>query len=294
MDNVGKKILTLCVVLALAVTAVLSFYHTIVAPPVEIPPVNSHQTKFMELVAHISNTSTSETNDSLVNALNDKLKLYKSEALMTPEENKIMVDGLISTYAPVFIEQSMNKFNQSAWYSKDHKQMEKMIKLMKSLNASVSTNAIEPYNQPLQNIKAIIRDYRGAMSLVNNIKFVSVSDANTKISKARNYRSMTPLNNCASLKKKLDNFPANMGVAHYNRVETRVNNLRNYRSIGRDEFNNNSNSVNAAISEYSNNKHNYGSSPKSEVTLRDAASSIYYQAQEYYNSGNRQSYNWSW
>ena len=294
MNNVGKKILILCAVLALAITAVLSFYHTIVAPPVEIPPVNSHQAKFMELVAQISNTATSETNDSLVNALSDKLKLYESEALIAAEENRAMVDGLIATYAPVFVEQSMSKFNQASWYSKDHRKMEAMIKLMKSLNASVSTNAIEPYNQPLQNIKAIIRDYRGAMSLVNNIKFVSVSDANTKISKARNYRSMTPLNNCASLKKKLDNFPANMGVAHYDRVEARVNNLRNYRSMSRDEFDSNSHSVNSAISDYANNKSNYGSSPKNETTLRDAATSIYYQAQEYYNSGSRQSYNWSW
>lgn len=292
MNNVGKKILILCAVLALAITAVLSFYHTIVAPPVEIPPVNSHQAKFMELVAQISNTATSETNDSLVNALSDKLKLYESEALIAIEENKAMVDGLIATYAPVFIEQSMDKFNQSVWYSKDHRKMETMIKLMKSLNASVSTTAIEPYNESLQNIKAIIRDYRGAQSLVKSIKFVNVSDANTKISKARNYRSMSPLNNCASLKKKLDNFPENMGLAHYNKLESRVNNLRNYRSMSRDEFNNNQNSVASAIDAYADNKSNYGLNPKSESTLRETASSIYSQAYEYYNQGN-QSY-WSW
>lgn len=294
MNNVGKKILTICVVLALAVTAVLSFYHTIVAPPVEIPPVNSHQAKFLELVAQISTSSTTATNDSLVNVLNDKLKLYKSESLINVEENKAMVNGLISTYAPVFIEQSMNKFNQSVWYSKDHKQMEKMIKLMKAINASVPTNVIDSYNPSLLHIKDIIRNYRNAWSLVNKLQFVSVSDANTKISKARSYlNSSSPITNCESLRKKLQNFPSNMGTAHYRKLEARVNNLRNYRSMSRNEFNNNSSSVNSAINDYANNRYNYGHSPD-ESTLRNDASSIYSQAQNYYNSSSSQSNYWSW
>lgn len=86
--------------------------------------------------------------------------------------------------------------------------------------------------------------------------FYSVSDANTKIQNAEKYRTMDPLSNCTDLTNKLAAVKSNIGNSHYYQVESKVNEMANYRNMTEETFNALMSTTNSKIKEYDNNRSN--------------------------------------
>lgn len=284
MSNTAKKILLLATATVLAVAGILMFYPTIVAPPDGVPTENLHIKDISSSLNGFSAQHTYAYNDSVYNTVTDKIKLYRRESFLTEAETDYQVKSFVQKYIPVFVELCYKKFNASTWRESDHKDMRKRIKQLKALTVdNGSTKVVNgSFLTDLGNIEGILDTYNEAKKVAAYSSFVTVSDANNKITKAENYRNTPYIKNCAELVNKLAAVKVNIGKSHYAYVEGQINSLRNYRNMSEEEFRSLANVINGKIQEYENNKSKYGTSANDPKTLRDKAGTFYTEAMSYY------------
>ena len=290
MNNTGKKILILGIVIAIAIAGILAFYPTIVAPPTDVPVNNLHKSSLETNLNGFSDKENTIFNDSIYNVVVDKLAMYKSEGFMTEEEIDYQTKALVQKYLPIFKELSHAKFRASTWYEFDHKAMLERIAHLRTLKVDYGeTSAVTgSYEMDLRTIEQIISNYKEAKKIATYSTFYSVNDANRKIQNAEKYRTMDPLSNCKDLTNKLVAVKSNIGNSHYYQVESKVNEMANYQNMVESSFNSLMSSVNGSIREYDNNCHNYGSSAKTTNELKKEANGYYLKAREYYANMNRE------
>ena len=284
MKNTGKKILILGIVIALAIAGILAFYPTIVAPPVDVPINNLHKSSLEANINGFSETENTAYNDSIYNIVVDKLALYKSEGFMTEDEVDYQTKALVQKYLPIFTKLSNAKFRASTWRESDHKAMLERIAHLRTLKVDYGeTNAVAgSYENDLRKIEQIISNYKEAKKVATYSIFHSVKDANTKIQSAENYRTMDPLSNCTDLTNKLASVKSNIGSSHYYQVESKVNEMANYRNMTEQSFNSLMSEANSKIQEYDNNKSKYGYGAKTTDVLKQKAAEYYRNAREFY------------
>lgn len=284
MSNTAKKILILTTVMILAVAGILVFYPTIVAPPGAVTAENLHIKDISSTLNGFSAQQTYVYNDSVYVTVTDKIELYRKESFLTGEEIDYQVKSLVQKYIPIFVELCYKKFNASAWRESDHTAIRKRINELKRLTVDGGRTKVVTgsYLTDLVNIEGIIDTYYEAKKAAALSSFVSVSDANSKITKAENYRNSPYIKNCTELVNKLAAVKVNIGNSHYFYVERQVATLRNYRNMTKDEFRSQVNAVNNKIQEYENNKSKYGSSAKVTKVLKDTAAELYREAMAYY------------
>lgn len=284
MKNTGKKILILGIVIAFAIAGILAFYPTIVAPPVDVPVNNLHKSSLEANINGFSETENTAFNDSIYNVVVDKLALYKSEAFMTDEEIDYQTKALVQKYLPIFTKLSHAKFRASTWRESDHKAMLERIAHLRTLKVDYGeTSAVAgSYETDLRRIEQIISNYKEAKKVATYSTFYSVSDANTKIQNAERYRIMDPLSNCTDLTNKLAAVKSNIGNSHYYQVESKVNEMANYRNMTEESFNSLMSAANSKIQEYDNNKSKYGYGAKTTDALKQKAAEYYRNAKEFY------------
>ena len=284
MKNTGKKILILGIVIAFAIAGILAFYPTIVAPPVDVPINNLHKSSLEANINGFSETENTAYNDSIYNIVVDKLALYKSEGFMTEDEVDYQTKALVQKYLPIFTKLSNAKFRASTWRESDHKAMLERIAHLRTLKVDYGeTNAVAgSYENDLRKIEQIISNYKEAKKVATYSIFHSVKDANTKIQSAENYRTMDPLSSCTDLTNKLASVKSNIGSSHYYQVESKVNEMANYRNMTEQSFNSLMSEANSKIQEYDNNKSKYGYGAKTTDVLKQKAAEYYRNAREFY------------
>lgn len=285
MNNTGKKILILGTVIAIAIAGILVFYPTIVAPPVDVPVNNLHKSSLEANINGFSDVENTTFNDSIYKVVVDKLVMYKSEGFMSEEEIDYQTKALVQKYLPIFIKLSNSKFRASSWQESDHTAMLNRITHLRTLKVDYGeTNAVTgTYESELRRIEQIISNYREAKSVANYSTFHSVSDANTKIQSAERYKTMEPLSYCTELTNRLANVKSNIGNSHYQQVESKVNEMANYRYMEESSFNSLVSVVNSKITEYDTNRSWYGYNAKTTETLKEKAAEYYRTAREFYN-----------
>lgn len=284
MNNTGKKILILGIVIAIAIAGILAFYPTIVAPPTDVPVNNLHKSSLEANINGFSDTENTIFNDSIYNVVVDKLGMYKSEGFMTEEEIDYQTKALVQKYLPIFTKLSHAKFRASTWRESDHKAMLNRIAHLRTLKVDYGeTSAVAgSYETDLRRIEQIISNYKEAKKVASYSTFYSVSDANTKIQNAEKYRTMDPLSNCTDLTNKLAAVKSNIGNSHYYQVESKVNEMANYRNMTEEAFNSLMSTANSKIQEYDNNRSKYGYNAKTTDALKQKAAEYYRSAKEFY------------
>lgn len=284
MNNTGKKILILGIVIAIAIAGILAFYPTIVAPPTDVPVNNLHKSSLEANINGFSDTENTIFNDSIYNVVVDKLGMYKSEGFMTEEEIDYQTKALVQKYLPIFTKLSHAKFRASTWRESDHKAMLNRIAHLRTLKVDYGeTSAVAgSYETDLRRIEQIISNYKEAKKVASYSTFHSVSDANTKIQNAEKYRTMDYLSNCTDLTNKLAAVKSNIGNSHYYQVESKVNEMANYRNMTEDAFNSLMSTANSKIQEYDNNRSKYGYNAKTTESLKQKAAEYYRNAKEFF------------
>ena len=284
MNNTGKKILILGIVIAIAIAGILAFYPTIVAPPTDVPVNNLHKSSLEANINGFSDTENTIFNDSIYNVVVDKLGMYKSEGFMTEEEIDYQTKALVQKYLPIFTKLSHAKFRASTWRESDHKDMLNRIAHLRTLKVDYGeTCAVAgSYETDLRRIEQIISNYKEAKKVASYSTFYSVSDANTKIQNAEKYRTMEPLSNCTDLTNKLAAVKSNIGNSHYYQVESKVNEMANYRNMTEDAFNSLMSTANSKIQEYDSNRSKYGYNAKTTDALKQKAAEYYRSAKEFF------------
>lgn len=284
MNNTGKKILILGIVIAIAIAGILAFYPTIVAPPTDVPVNNLHKSSLEANINGFSDTENTIFNDSIYNVVVDKLGMYKSEGFMTEEEIDYQTKALVQKYLPIFTKLSHAKFRASTWRESDHKDMLNRIAHLRTLKVDYGeTCAVAgSYETDLRRIEQIISNYKEAKKVASYSTFYSVSDANTKIQNAEKFRTMDPLSNCTDLTNKLAAVKSNIGNSHYYQVESKVNEMANYRNMTEDAFNSLMSTANSKIQEYDSNRSKYGYNAKTTDALKQKAAEYYRSAKEFF------------
>lgn len=284
MKNTGKKIFILGIVIAIAIAGILAFYPKIVAPPKDVPVNNLHKSSLEANINEFSDVENTTFNDSIYNVVVEKLVIYKSEEFMTEEEIDYQTRALVHKYIPIFTKLSNAKFRASTWRESDHKAMLNRIAHLRTLKVDYGeTSAVTgSYEADLRRIEQIISNYKEAKNVATYSTFYSVSDANTKIQNAEKYRTMDPLSNCADLTNKLALVKSNIGNSHYRQVESKVNEMANYRNLTEESFNSIMSTANSKIQEYDNNKAKYGYGAKTTDALKQKAAEYYRNAKEFY------------
>ena len=284
MSNKAKKIMILAAVIVLAVAGILAFYPTIVAPPSAVTTENLHIKDVSSSLNGFSAQKTSVFNDSVYNTVTDKIELYRKEGFLSGEETDYQVKSFVQKYIPIFVELCYKKFNASTWRESDLTAMRNRIKELRGLTVDGGkTKAVTgSFLMDLGNIEGIIDTYYEAKKVAAYSSFVSVQDANSKITKAENYRNTPYIKNCADLVNKLAAVKVHIGNSHYSYVDVQVATLRNYRNMTKEEFKSQAYAVNGKIQEYENNKGKYGSSAKDPKSLKDRAAELYRDAMAYY------------
>lgn len=284
MNNTGKKILILGIVIAIAIAGILAFYPTIVAPPTDVPVNNLHKSSLEANINGFSDTENTIFNDSIYNVVVDKLGMYKSEGFMTEEEIDYQTKALVQKYLPIFTKLSHAKFRASTWRESDHKAMLNRIAHLRTLKVDYGeTSAVAgSYETDLRRIEQIISNYKEAKKVASYSTFHSVSDANTKIQNAEKYRTMDPMSNCTDLTNKLAAVKSNIGNSHYYQVESKVNEMANYRNMTEEAFNSLMSTANSKIQEYDNNRSKYGYNAKTTESIKQKAAEYYRNAKEFF------------
>ena len=285
MNNTGKKILILGTVIAIAIAGILVFYPTIVTPPIDVPVNNLHKSSLEANINGFSDVENTTFNDSIYKVVVDKLVMYKSEGFMSEEEIDYQTKALVQKYLPIFIKLSNAKFKTSRWQESDHTAMLNRIAHLRTLKVDYGeTNAVTgTYESELRRIEQIISNYREAKRVANYSTFHSVSDANTKIQSAERYKTMDPLSYCTELTNRLATVKSNIGNSHYQQVESKVNEMANYRNMEESSFNSLMSIVNSKITEYDTNRSRYGDNARTIETLKEKAAEYYRIAREFYN-----------
>lgn len=285
MNNIGKKILILGIVIAVAVAGILAFYPTIVAPPTDVEVENLHKSSLEANINSFSDAKSTAFNDSIYNVVVDKLVIYKSEGFMSEEEIDYQIKALVQEYLPIFTKLSNARFRASTWRESDHKAMLERIAHLRTLKVDYGeTSAVAgSYESDLRRIERIISNYKKAKKVATYSTFFSVSDANKKIQDAEKYRTMDPLTNCTNLTNKLAAVKSKIGNSHYYQVESKVNEMANYRNMTEEEFESLYLRVSYQIEEYDNNRSKYGNNAQTKESLRQKAAEYYRYAKKYYS-----------
>lgn len=285
MINTGKKILLLGLVIAAAVSGILVFYPTIVAPPTDVPVTNLHSSSLENDISGFTEIENMRFNDSIYDIVVDKLQLYKSEAFIDENGIDYQTSVLVQSYVPVFVNLCHAKFNAPKWYDSDHQKMLRSIAKLRELKMlSDKTKAVGgDYALELTQIEKVISNYKKAKKIAGVKKFTNVSEANRYISDAEKYKNMPPLNNCKDLVNRLDAVKSNIGNSHYGKVESKVKSLSNYRNMSETTFNDLVSVVESKIREYNENRSNYGPDAKSSESLSQRAREYFNEARKYYN-----------
>lgn len=284
MNNTGKKILILGIVIAIVLSGIFAFYPTIVAPPTEVPINNLHKVSLETDISRFSDTRKEAFNDSLYRTIVDKLEIYKKEKFMTDGEIDYQTKALIQKYLPVFVKQSNAKFEVSVWNDVDHEVMLNRIAQLRALKVGGGkTRAIlTAYNSDLHKIEQIVEQYRKAKEVATYSIFYSVNDANKKIQSAEYYKKMYPLSNCMKLVNKLSAVKREIGNSHYYLIAFKVDALSRFRDMSEESFYTLAYAINTDIQEYDNNRSNYGIGAKTTEKLKKDAANLYRDAVAFY------------
>ncbi len=285
MGKTENKILILVLVIVMAVTGVLVFYPTIVAPSSDVPVNNLHRESLSNSIKMLSIKNGTKYNDSVYAVVIDKFDIYKKESFLSNVETDVLKEDFIQTYLPIFIEESNSKFSATIWNENDHKEMLKRIAFLSGMKVDAEAKSVLSESQlsDLRKIKKVIDEYGKAKKIAGYSSFTSLKDADEKINLAKKYSFMVPLKNCKSLVNKLSKVKENIGRSHYQKVLSEVEGLANYRNMSEDTFKVMMKEADDALKEYKSNSSKYGANPPSHKILEERLMGYYRSADEFYN-----------
>lgn len=284
MNNIGEKILILSCTLIFAIVAILAFYPTIVAPPVNVPMKNLHKISLEDDIDNFAESGTRKYNDSIYDVVSDKITIYREEKFLTSDELDHEIKYMVTEYVPVFLASCYRVFDSSVWTETGLDEMEDRIAELKGLKLNDGSPAVAGSSvSGLDAVASIIKNYWDAKAVAGNSEFYSVDDAAAKIRLANMYMAMEYLKNCSELNGKLAGVKVRIGNSHYNQIYARVVEMSGYRNMSENAFKSLTASVNNAIKEYEAFRSQYGPSAKSEDTLKQMANRYYTDATTYYS-----------
>lgn len=278
------KVIILILAITLAIGGVMAYAKTRVAPPVKVSGDNPYIADLTDVTDQIKYATSDAAQDSAYFVGTARVKVYLQEHKLEPKEADKQLDGVVKTYAPLFVRRSMAKFDQPAWSDADHQVMLARIAALEAARHSDGFQVLDANETAqLQQISDIISRYRDALRVANSTGFSGVANAQATIAKAREYAADQTLAKCTALHNALGTVRQRIAQSHYNYVAGQVARLANYRNYSQEAYNSLQNQVDAKLSEFENKAQSLYGTTMNAGALRSKAIDYANQAAEYYN-----------
>ena len=230
------KIIILIVVIFAAVGGVMVYMKTRVAPP---DPLKL-ETKNNFLADSVTKACTNTTDlkampKERIVAL-DMLALLNSESLLAENDANKRISAIENHYADLVGKFSSDVFRGSVWNQSD---LDSIKALATSRLRAVDLSGAPALNNEMTDVMrsqlAILSDYNAAKAIASSTSFVSVADAQRKISDANRWKNHKVLANNHQLMSQLQAVPRNLSESHYASLERKLASLSNYSTISSPE-----------------------------------------------------------
>ncbi len=277
------KILLLVLFAIGAVAGVLVFLKTRIAPPSNIKLIDQYSKNLTASCASFENISDFDQSRLEYMRIDDRMKRFVAENVLDPKECDESRKKVDDSYGKSLSAYAFNILNGSEWPEKKLNDIQAMMTSLRNDKLSTGDKAVsDEFITSADKFQSVLNDYHAALTLSRSTGYRSVSDASSKISKAKQYKSAEYLKNNSSLVSALNALPGKLAQSHYNYVAGTVNALGGYKSVSEDYFTNTlATRVDQALSEYKNTSI-YGGNKKSVSNLEQRADALYREAYDYY------------
>ena len=266
-----------------AIAGILVFAKTRVSPPSNLKLVDQYSANLK---------STSSIFDSIKDfsecrreylKLDDRINRFREENVIDDKTSDTYRKKIVNIYGTRLTDYGFAIFQKSVWPEAEITAMLKMVNDLKSERLSSGEVAVnKEFLASAEKINKIMADYNAALRLSKNSAFNGLSDASSKMSKARTYSSSEYLKNNAMLVSALNSLPSRLAQSHYNQIAGMVNSLGSYTNVSKDYYMNTLvNRADKAIQEYKN-TNIYGANKPSMTPLENRAENFVIAAISYY------------
>lgn len=279
------KITILIIAIILAIGGVMIYAKTKVEPPMATTSIDQYSKNIDDEIMLFSSLNSQNKEDLHYHTLMNKIEIYEEEFKLTKEAGDKMIDKVLKSYTPLFIEHAYSAFSKSKWYDEDHNRMLTTINTLKSVkHYNNSSTALSNENmQELKKIQNIISDYQKARAVSRQTTFKGIKAAQNTINQAQKFANHQYLSNCIDLVNALNNVKSSLASSHYKYIDSQVELLAQYRNISQYSYINELvPKVRAAIEEYENKAYSLYGSKRNVDELWSKARTYYNSALYYY------------
>ncbi len=280
------KIVILLVALILAVGGIMVYAKTKVNPPTAPEQINVYSSDLAQCKTSLKNASNEESIDSVFLTTIDRIKIYCQEDKIRKVEADKELDMTVGIYMPMYLKRCFDKFEQSIWYESDHAQMLSEIARLQMIKHSDNTDVIWGSTKDSLNIiEQTIDRYKQARQISNSTSFRGIANAQSVISRARQFADDQYLSNCTDLKNALNSVRSRIAQSHYRYISAEVEKLSQYQYYSQSYYDNILvPQVDAIVTEYDNTAAALYGTKQSVEPLWTRARNYYNQASSYYNN----------
>lgn len=249
MNNALIKSLILALATAIAIGGVLFFIQTVVSPPEDIKIENSHSSDIQQFSASYNPDSLGlNEGEKMLDAIVDRATIYQADSFIDQKTYDEAIVKSAEKFSATFVNWAMNKFAQTAWNSKEHAEMLKIIAKLRNVKVDQGSKKALDANSlaSLTKIESIINEYGNAWAAARQTSFIpwNYDGARTKRTSAESYARKQYLSNCASLVASLNAVGGKLEQSCYYQLTHQVNKLQNlYSFSSKDAYNTESSRV---------------------------------------------------
>lgn len=236
MRNTLKTIILLIAIIA-GISSVLFYANTRVVLPKIPVAFNQYKYDLSQSFKILSERDEDKKTDSIFTIVKDRIDVFELEGKITIKVKDESLNEFISVYTPLFINQSLSKFNRSDWSNNNHSKMLSRINELKSIKFNnnqrvINTSQISSFNL----ISKVITDYNYAVKIAQNTSYTTVFNAQSTINDAVKFAIDKYLSNNTVLRNSLNSVNKKIGESHLNQLNNRINQLGNYRNVNQAHY----------------------------------------------------------
>ncbi len=245
------KILLLILFFIGAIAGVLVYAKTRVAPPSEIEQVDQYRIALEEASAVLDSINGYEDCKAAYMNLDDKIRRFRAENVIDDSAADFFRVKTDTIYGNSIIGSFYTVLGRSEWPENVLNNMIMDLDALRADRLSTGETAVPAeFTREVDRLHSIMNNYQAALRLVQNTSFRGIRDATRRINLANNYKSAEFLRNNTSLVRELNELPARLAQAHYYYVSAKVNSLREYQGITKENYDGIIVRVNGVIEEY--------------------------------------------
>lgn len=245
------KIILLVVAILLAVGGVMVYYKTIVSPPRKLEFSNQYVNAAKKDIAKVKSANTDLGLDTIYIGIIHELDFLLSNSFLSDQERNELMQSFLTQYVPAYVSYCNSEFNKSVWKESELQKINIRISELQGFQTTDRKMIIQgEAKTSLQRVHNVIVSYYDAKTAAAASGYNGLESARQRISTAKRYASMSPINNCSDLVSRLNSVSSRLEQAHYAYLASLVERLRYYYNYNQSEYDNLALSVADQLEEY--------------------------------------------